>query len=246
MNVIVAALGMLLLTTVPVLPAGFAQVKVPDPNGPPLEAGIWYPSDAPASSQRLGPYTQGVAVGGEVSGYGLPLVVMSHGTRGSFQQHYDTALALAEAGFVVASVTHTGDNFRDGSATLFVSAGFENRPRHIKALIDYMLAAWPQRGRLDPKRIGIFGFSAGAFTALVAIGGEPDLSLGRSYCAAHLTILGAAPPAQRLRDLWYSRPPSFTTRVSPPPSWWRPSAPCSRRKDLPASRPDPALAGRGR
>ena len=185
MNVIVAALGMLLLTTVPVLPAGFAQVKVPDPNGPPLEAGIWYPSDAPASSQRLGPYTQGVAVGGEVSGYGLPLVVMSHGTRGSFQQHYDTALALAEAGFVVASVTHTGDNFRDGSATLFVSAGFENRPRHIKALIDYMLAAWPQRGRLDPKRIGIFGFSAGAFTALVAIGGEPDLSLGRSYCAAH-------------------------------------------------------------
>jgi predicted dienelactone hydrolase len=185
MNVIVAVLGMLLLSTVPAPAAGFIQVMVPDPNGPPLEAGIWYPSDAPAAPRRLALYTQAVAVGGEVAGYGLPLVVMSHGTRGSFQQHYDTALALAEAGFVVAAVTHTGENYRDQSATLFISAGFENRPRHVKALIDYMQASWPQRGQLDPKRIGIFGFSAGGFTALVAIGGEPDLSLGRSYCAAN-------------------------------------------------------------
>ena len=212
MKVLVAALGMLLLSTVPVLSAGFAQVMVPDPKGPALEAGIWYPSDAPASSHRLALYTQAVAMGGEVAGYGLPLVVMSHGTGGSFQQHYDTALALAEAGFVVAAVTHTGDNYRDQSATLFVSAGFENRPRHIKALIDYMQASWPQRGRLDPKRIGILGFSAGGFTALVAIGGEPDLSLGRSYCAANPDDWGCrtaretgtpplVPPAAFVHDL---------------------------------------------
>jgi predicted dienelactone hydrolase len=121
MTVIVAALGMLLLATLPVLAAGFAQVMVPDPNGPPLEAGIWYPSDSLASSHRLALYTQAVAAGGAVAGYGLPLVVMSHGTRGSFQQHYDTALALAEAGFVVAAVTHTGDNYRDQSATLLLA-----------------------------------------------------------------------------------------------------------------------------
>jgi predicted dienelactone hydrolase len=154
---------------------------VPDPDGPALEAGIWYPSDAPASSQRLGLYTQTVAVGGEIAGRGLPLVVMSHGTGGSFEGHYDTALALAEAGFVVAAVTHSGDNYRDQTG----SARVENRPRHIKALIDYMLASWPDHDRLDPARIGMFGFSAGGFTALVAIGGVPDLSLGPSYCAAH-------------------------------------------------------------
>jgi predicted dienelactone hydrolase len=82
---------------------------------------------------------------------------------------------------VVAAVTHTGDNYRDQSGFLRV----ENRPRHIKALIDYMIGSWPQRERLDPNRIGIFGFSAGGFTALVAIGGQPDLSRGRPYCAAH-------------------------------------------------------------
>src|SRR5262249_3308767 len=117
-----------------------------------------------------------------IAGRGLPLVVMSHGTGGSFEGHYDTALALAEAGFVVAAVTHTGDNYRDQSG--FARAP-ENRPRHIKALIDHMLASWPRRDRLDPRRIGIFGFSAGGLGALVAIGGVPDLSRGPSYCAAY-------------------------------------------------------------
>jgi predicted dienelactone hydrolase len=181
MKFVVAILGALVLATTPAVSAGYTHVMVPDPDGPLLEAGIWYPSDAPASPQRLGFYTQTVAVGGEVAGRGLPLVVMSHGTGGSFEGHYDTALALAEAGFVVAAVTHTGDNYRDHSGF----ARLEDRPRHIEALIDYMLASWPQRDRLDPMRVGIFGFSAGGFTALVAIGGVPDLSLGPSYCAAH-------------------------------------------------------------
>src|SRR5215467_9464920 len=48
-----------------------------------------------------------------------------------------------------------------------------------------MLLSWPQHDRLNSTRIGIFDFSAGGFTALVAIGGVPDLSLGRSHCAAH-------------------------------------------------------------
>src|SRR5229473_6869137 len=137
MNFAVAAFGTLMLATAPALSAGFERVTVPDPNGPPLEAGIWYPSDAPAASQALGLYRQTVATGGSIAGRGLPLVVMSHGTGGSFEGHYDTALALAEAGFVVAAVTHTGDNYRDQSQF----RRLDNRPRHIKALIDYMLAS---------------------------------------------------------------------------------------------------------
>jgi predicted dienelactone hydrolase len=181
MNIAVAALGTLILATTPALSAGFERVTVADPNGPPLEAGIWYPSEAPASSQRLGLYQQSVAAGAPVAGRGLPLIVMSHGSGGSFEGHYDTALALAEAGFVVAAVTHTGDNYRDQSGFTLV----ENRPRHIKALVDYMLASWPHRGTIDPARIGMFGFSAGGFTALVAIGGVPDMTLSAAYCAAH-------------------------------------------------------------
>src|SRR5262249_37290713 len=152
---------------------------VPDPDGPALEAGIWYPSEAAPASQPIGLYRQTVATNAAVAGRGLPLIVMSHGSGGSFADHYDTALALAEAGFVVAAVTHTGDNYRDQSGFTRV----ENRPRHIKALVDYMLASWPHHDLLDPARIGMFGFSAGGFTALVMVGGIPDLALVAPYCA---------------------------------------------------------------
>jgi predicted dienelactone hydrolase len=161
---------------------GFQIVSVPDDSSPPLEVGIWYPSDAPVSSQPLGLFRQAIAVDGAVAGNALPLVVMSHGTGGAFSNHYDTALTLAEAGFVVAAVTHTGDNYRDhGKAIL----ALPNRPRHITRVLDYMLGAWAQRARLDPERVGIFGFSAGGFTALVAIGGKPDLPRMGAHCAQY-------------------------------------------------------------
>jgi predicted dienelactone hydrolase len=181
MNIAAAVLAIVVLGATPALSAGFEQVMVPDPSGPPLEVGIWYPSQDSATSQRLGAFEQFVANGGAVAGQGLPLIVMSHGTGGSFEGHYDTALALAEAGFVVAAVTHTGDNYREQTQV----GRLENRPRHIKVLIDYMLASWPRHDTIDPSRIGMFGFSAGGFTALVAIGGIPDMSTIAPYCAAH-------------------------------------------------------------
>jgi predicted dienelactone hydrolase len=52
-------------------------------------------------------------------------------------------------------------------------------------MIDYMLASWQHREALDPFRVVMFGFSAGGFTALVAIGGTPDMSTVAPHCAAH-------------------------------------------------------------
>jgi predicted dienelactone hydrolase len=182
MNLTAATLATLILTTMPALSAGFARVTVTDPDGPPLEAGIWYPSEASASPQPLGLYQQNVATDAAVAGHGLPLIVMSHGSGGSFEGHHDTALALAAAGFVVAAVTHTGDNYRDHSGFAQIE---KDRPRHIKALVDYMLVSWPHRDLIDPARIGMFGFSAGGFTVLVLIGGEPDMTLGPAYCATY-------------------------------------------------------------
>jgi predicted dienelactone hydrolase len=181
MKLAVAVLGIVMLGATSALSAGFEQVMVPDPGNAPLEVGIWYPSQDTAASQRLGLFEQTVANGGALAGRGLPLIVMSHGTGGSFEGHYDTALALADAGFVVAAVTHTGDNYREQTQV----GRLENRPRHIKVLIDYMLASWPHHDAIDPSRIGMFGFSAGGFTALVAIGGTPDMTTVAPFCAAH-------------------------------------------------------------
>jgi predicted dienelactone hydrolase len=152
--------------------AGFQHGVAADPDGKPLEIGIWYPSQATVQPTVIGLTTMNVAVNGIAHGKALPLVVISHGTGSSLLGHFDTAIALADAGFVVAAVTHAGDNYADQSR----SADIMDRPRQISRVIDHMLSSWDGRAMVDPARIGMFGFSAGGFTTLVNIGGVPDFS----------------------------------------------------------------------
>jgi predicted dienelactone hydrolase len=160
---------------------GFQWVTVADPEDQPLDVAVWYPSNSPVATQALGAYRQTVASDGAISGSQLPLVVISHGNGGWAGSHFDTALALAEAGFVVAAITHTGDNFKDRSYA-FQARNLIGRPRHVVRTLDYMLTIWPEHERLDPTQIGIFGHSAGAITALVAAGGAANLDRIAQRC----------------------------------------------------------------
>jgi predicted dienelactone hydrolase len=160
---------------------GFQQLTIPNGADKPITVGVWYPTAVAASPQSLGLQTQTVAPDAPVVDAAFPLVVLSHGTGGSFSDSYDVAIALAKAGFVVAALSHPGDTFDDHSR----AARIDQRPAQLKRLIDYMLAEWPARAAIDPKRIGAFGFSAGGFTVLASIGGQPDLSQIRPHCAAH-------------------------------------------------------------
>jgi predicted dienelactone hydrolase len=122
--------------------------------------------------------------------------VISHGDGGWAGSHFDTALALAEAGFVVAAITHTGDNFNDRSYA-FQARNLIGRPRHVVRTIDYMLTTWPAHERLNPAQIGIFGHSAGAFTALVASGGTPNLDRIAQRCRERPQDRACPPAAER-------------------------------------------------
>jgi predicted dienelactone hydrolase len=162
---LLAALAMLLVLggkPEPTPGIAMATASAPDPGQPPLDLRIWYP-DPPLGAGKL------------------PMVVVSHGTGGSAESHIDTAVALAKAGFIVVAVNHTGDNYRDigavGKGTHLVA-----RPRHIARTIDYMLARWSRRASIDPEQIGMFGHSAGGFTALVVAGAEPRMWRGADYC----------------------------------------------------------------
>jgi predicted dienelactone hydrolase len=167
---------------------GYQSLSIPDPEGPPVEIGIWYPAEAAGAPTQVGPFVQSLAADAPVDGEGLALIVMSHGNGGSFTSHADTALALAQAGFVVAALTHTGDNYHDQGRAVDMA----NRPRQLKLLVDYMLATWPEHRQIDPMRIGAFGFSSGGFTVLTAAGGVPDLSAVIAHCAAHPTYFDCA------------------------------------------------------
>ena len=181
---VTAALATLYLkAATPEHPVGFAQVAVKDPQDKPLQVDVWYPTDSPPGLSIIGFSAQKVATNGTVVGRGLPLVVISHGNRGLASSHADTALALASAGFVVAAVTHTGDNARDDSY-VGTSRWLIDRPRHIHVVLDYMLSEWPSHGQIDAAKVGAFGFSAGGFAALVSIGGVPDLAQLTRHCTA--------------------------------------------------------------
>ena len=215
---------------------GFRHLTIPDDGRAPIEIGVWYPTKAPMRPTPVALFVEDLAPDAPVAGSALPLVVISHGSGGSFAEHADAAYALAQAGFVVAALTHPGDNFRDTSRATDIA----DRPRALGVLIDTMTRHWP----VDPNRIGAFGFSSGGFTVLVAAGGVPDLSRVAPHCAAHpglydCRLLAAHPAAAdeapatvaddfRLRALVVAAPAlGFTfsrrglRRVTMPVQLWR-------------------------
>ena len=161
--------------------AGFQTLEIANPAGKPISVAVWYPSADAVQPRKLGTFSQSVASDGAIQGKALPLVLISHGNGGYQYSHHDTALALADAGYIVAAPTHPGDNYADQSAALDILA----RPRHMSATLDYLLGKWQHREHIAPSRIGIFGFSSGGLTALVSIGAQPDLKKVFSHCAAH-------------------------------------------------------------
>jgi predicted dienelactone hydrolase len=197
---------------------GFQHLTIEDPGKAPVEVGIWYPTDAQPSDQRLELGLQPVAPDAPVAGEHLPLILISHGHGGSYAGHVDTAIALASAGYVVAALTHTGDNWRDASQ----ATAIWERPRQLKLLDDYMLGAWPEHARIDPERIGAFGFSAGGFTVLAAAGGEADLSTVAGHCSEHpqfeVCRIAAAQPIHAGGPIAWVHDPRIRAVVSAAPA----------------------------
>lgn len=175
---------------------GYALIQLPDAGGPAIETAIWYPAEgASAVPTRVGAFTQNLAPGAPLRGRGLPLVIISHGSGSYFAGHADTALALAEAGFIVAAPTHPGDNYRDQSG----AADLASRMRQFAAVVTHMAGPW-NPGAVAANRIGVFGFSAGGFTVLTAAGGVPDFTRVGPHCDAHpdffdCRLIGAAAQA---------------------------------------------------
>jgi predicted dienelactone hydrolase len=154
--------------------AGFRFIEVPaDADRPALKGAMWYPCAEPPGEIQIGPFTLAGVKDCPISGDKLPLVVVSHGWGGDDISHHDMAETLADAGYVVAAVTHPLDRAPDGS----LAGGlpdFVERPTDIERLIDFVLGTSSAASRIDSQRIGFFGFSFGGYTGLVLLGAAPD------------------------------------------------------------------------
>jgi alpha-beta hydrolase superfamily lysophospholipase len=153
--------------------AGFRTIEVPaDTDHPAIAGAMWYPCSDPPGEIDLGAIALTGTKDCPIQGGHLPLVVISHGNLGAFFDHHDTAAALADAGFVIAAINHRGDNLPTLADAADPSVMFE-RPFAITRLIDFMLSTSPAASHIDRKRIGFFGFSAGALTGLELAGADP-------------------------------------------------------------------------
>lgn len=182
----------------PSRPVGFQRLAIADPGHPPFAAAVWYPTKARPGFMLLGTGGQRVATDAPVEGDRLPLIVFSHGTAGSAASHADTAIALAEKGFIVVAPAHPDDTFQAASD---IEKWLLNRSRHLQRTIDAALTTWKDRQRVDPDRIGVFGFSAGATTALINIGGKPDLARIWSQCTSQPEFICRTTSPQAYRNL---------------------------------------------
>ncbi|WP_198369709.1 alpha/beta hydrolase family protein [Roseomonas rosulenta] len=133
-----------------------AQVAIEVPGTPPLAGALWLP--------------EGGARGA--------LVLLLHGAGGAFTDHAPLGQALAQAGIAAVAVTQPAD-----SSAPNAFARMQARARDATRVLDHVLAARPDR--LDPARVGVFGYSAGGTAALLLMGGRVDPSRWIALCAAY-------------------------------------------------------------
>jgi predicted dienelactone hydrolase len=150
--------------------AGVTEFEIPaDANGPAIHALMWTPCITPPKDIKLeGPIVVPGVRDCPISGEKLPLIVISHGADGSFTDHHDLAEILADGGFVVVALTHPHD------AAPLDKSWLVERPIDVKRLVDYMLRSSPAAAKIDPRRVGFFGYSRGGYTGLILAGAVPD------------------------------------------------------------------------
>ena len=181
--VLTAMLALLpLAAATPVAGVGIATFTVRDPvAGQPMAAVVFYPAAAVSQTTVVGPYAVAASPHLPVAEGRFPMIVFSHGTGGSRWDLHDWASGLARRGFLVASLDHPGDNFRDHSG-LGKDTVLIGRELQMSALIGAVLKLPQLQGHTDVGRIGAAGFSAGGYTALLLAGARPNFDLLRQYC----------------------------------------------------------------
>lgn len=179
---------------------GFHAIQVHDPvNGGEMPGYVFYPAKQAGGPTRIGPYhVDATADAPGLPGRRRPLVLISHGHGGSDLGHHDLATWLASHGFIVATIEHPKDNFRDqsGSSNSTVLVG---RAIQIRAAIDKLLADPRWKPLIDPARIGVAGFSAGGYTSLLLVGAQPKFDRFIDYCKQHPENVDTCEPALKLK-----------------------------------------------
>ncbi|RKH16472.1 alpha/beta fold hydrolase [Corallococcus sp. CA047B] len=139
-----------------------------------------------------------------------PLVLLSHGSGGSGIDLSWFGAHLAAHGFIVLSLNHPGNSYKDTSPEGFARA--YERPKDFTVILDNLLKDPKWGPRVDPERIGASGHSMGGYTAMALVG----LRLNLEWIEKRCTTLGTREEigCEALRDVDYGRIDMKESRAS--------------------------------
>ncbi|MDP9651599.1 alpha/beta hydrolase family protein [Paraburkholderia caledonica] len=151
----------------------------------PFDTVIFYPTREREVPWQAGPFTvEATRDASPVPDGRFPVVLISHGRGGGPFSHRELATTLARAGFIVVLPTHVGDASgyprAPSQAQILI-----DRPRQAEAALNAVLADPRFSASADVGRIGVIGYSAGGYTALILAGAKPDFAYASAYCADH-------------------------------------------------------------
>ena len=205
----------------PAFQAGYRTFSLMDPvDGGPMPLKVFYPTGTAEDHQRVGPFDVSVARDAAPVAGRRRLVLLSHGNSGAPLLYRDLMAGLARQGYVVAAPEHPFNNRIDNSRSGTV-ANLSARPRHLRAVADWMFRGSPWAGHLDPAVYAAIGHSLGGYTALALAGGRPQSAPAESPDGRPTPIHVAAD--ERLRALvllapalvWFRKPDSLSAVTQP-------------------------------
>jgi predicted dienelactone hydrolase len=112
-----------------------------------------------------------------VPGTRFPIILFAKGNgraAGSPFVHHDMILRMAREGFVVIAPFYPG-----------TSRPFVSRPKQTRSALDAAILDERFSGHIDPKRIGMIGYSFGGALTLMMGGAKLNLARLSAYCREH-------------------------------------------------------------
>ena len=148
----------------------------------PLVTEVWYPTNdtLKAGDIQKSPFLrQNTVRDGKITGTGLPLILLSHGSGGTRLDLEWLAQYLVLHGYIVASVDHWGNTFDNKIPIEFIKPW--ERPQDISFVITKLLADSVFKKVIDARKIGAAGFSFGGATMIELAGGVANYPLLLNY-----------------------------------------------------------------
>ncbi len=173
-------------------PAGLRLAEIEMPHHAETAAvAVWYPSGGAGDPAVFGEnavfFGVDVLIGADLAEGQYPVVLLSHGTGGTFRAMSWLASGLAERGAIVAGVNHPNSNWRDFD----MRDGIKHwaRAHDLSAVLDELLGNPLYQDHIDTSRIMATGFSFGGWTALSMGGVTGNLSGTVSACRRYYATM---------------------------------------------------------